>query len=81
MVHLSKTDVGRFCWLDLAATNVEKAKSFYGNLFGWTSFEQPANGGSFTRLRLWGQDVDSLPIEERPSRTLDSIALDAVCSY
>lgn len=60
MVHSSKTDAGQFCWLDLAATDAEKAKAFYGNLFGWTSYEQPANGGSFTRLRLWGQDVGSL---------------------
>ena len=60
MVHSSKTDAGQFCWLDLAATDAEKAKAFYGNLFGWTSYEQPANGGSFTRLRLWDQDVGSL---------------------
>ena len=31
-----------------------------GNLFGWTPYEHPANGGSFTRLRLWDQDVGSL---------------------
>ena len=60
MVHLNKTDVGQFCWLDLAATDAEKAKTFYENLFGWSSYEQPANGGSFTRLRLWGHDVGSL---------------------
>jgi len=60
MVHSSRKDAGQFCWLDLAATDAEKAKAFYGNLFGWTSCEQPANGGSFTRLRHWGQDVGSL---------------------
>lgn len=60
MVHPGKTDTGRFCWLDLAATDANKAKAFYGNLFGWTSYEQPANGGSFTRLRLSDQDIGSL---------------------
>jgi len=60
MAHSSRRDNGQFCWLDLAATDAEKAKAFYGNLFGWTSYEQPANGGSFTRLSLWGQDVGSL---------------------
>jgi Predicted enzyme related to lactoylglutathione lyase len=57
MVRLGKTDRGQFCWLDLAATNADRAKTFYRKLFGWTSHEQQANGGSFTRLRLSDQDV------------------------
>jgi hypothetical protein len=60
VVHLGKADAGRFCWLDLAATDAESAKSFYRNLFGWTSHEQLANGGSFTRLRLCDHDVGSV---------------------
>lgn len=51
---------GRFCWVDLAASDAEAAKTFYGRLFGWTSREQSANGGSFTRLRLSGRDVGSI---------------------
>ena len=51
---------GRFCWVDLAASDAEAAKVFYGRLFGWSSREQPANGGRFTRLRLSGRDVGSL---------------------
>jgi uncharacterized protein len=50
----------RFCWLDLAATNAVSATRFYHRLFGWTSREQPANGGHFTRLQFSGQDVGSL---------------------
>jgi predicted enzyme related to lactoylglutathione lyase len=60
MVHLGKTDAGRFCWLDLAATDADSAKSFYGKLFGWTSHEQAANGGSFTRLQLSNEDIGSV---------------------
>ena len=60
MVGLGKVDSGQFCWLDLAATDADSAKAFYGKLFGWTSYEQPANGGSFTRLRLSDHDVGSL---------------------
>ena len=60
MVALSKTDTGQFCWLDLAATDADSAKIFYRKLFGWTSHEQQANGGSFTRLRLSDQDVGSI---------------------
>jgi predicted enzyme related to lactoylglutathione lyase len=51
---------GRFCWVDLAATDVVSAAQFYQQLFGWTSREQPANGGHFTRLQAAGRDVGSL---------------------
>jgi predicted enzyme related to lactoylglutathione lyase len=60
MAHIVSTNAGRFCWVDLAATDAERAKVFYKHLFGWTSREQPANGGSFTRMQLSGQDVGSL---------------------
>jgi len=60
LVRISKADAGRFCWLDLAATNAGDAKTFYRNLFGWTSHEQLANGGSFTRLRLSDHDIGSV---------------------
>lgn len=60
MVHSGKADAGQFCWLDLAATDADSAKTFYRNLFGWTSHEQLANGGSFTRLRLSNHDVGSV---------------------
>jgi predicted enzyme related to lactoylglutathione lyase len=60
MVQLGKVDTGRFCWVDLAATDADSAKSFYEELFGWTAHEQPANGGSFTRLRMSDRDVGSI---------------------
>lgn len=46
--------------MDLAAADTAAAKAFYGRLFGWTSHDEPANGGFFTRLRLSGRDVGSL---------------------
>src|SRR5262249_42728005 len=60
VVHLGKSEAGRFCWVDLAATDAEKAKAFYKEVFGWTSHEQFANGGSFTRLCLSEDDVGSI---------------------
>ena len=60
MAHFGKADAGQFCWLDLAATDADSAKTFYRNLFGWSSYEQLANGGSFTRLRLSDHDVGSI---------------------
>lgn len=60
MIDLGKAAVGTFCWLDLAATNAASAKLFYRQVFGWSSSEQRANGGSFTQLRLPDQTVASL---------------------
>lgn len=60
MVHLDNVAPGQFCWLDLAASDADAAKAFYGQLFGWASSGQAANGGGFTRLRQSGQDVGSV---------------------
>jgi len=60
MLQIGKADTGQFCWMDLAATDVESAKLFYGRLFGWTSREQAANGGSFTRLQSSKHDIGSV---------------------
>jgi predicted enzyme related to lactoylglutathione lyase len=51
---------GRFCWVDLAASNARQAQDFYGRLFGWTAREDRANGGAFTRLALDGREVGSV---------------------
>jgi predicted enzyme related to lactoylglutathione lyase len=60
MIDFSNTNAGQFCWVDLAATDATRAASFYRNLFGWLPYEQLANGGRFTRLRLSDRDVGSL---------------------
>ena len=60
MKDVNAVPPNRFCWLDLAATDALGATRFYERLFGWTSREQGANGGHFTRLRSSGQDVGSL---------------------
>lgn len=51
---------GRFCWLDLAATDAGRAKAFYADAFGWACRERRANGGEFTVLVAGGRGVASL---------------------
>ena len=60
MIQQNDMQAGRFCWIDLATAHAPGAAAFYRDVFGWTSREQPANGGSFTRLRLADRDVGSL---------------------
>lgn len=60
MTSFDEASIGQFCWVDLAATDAGRAKAFYSDVFGWTSHDQSANDGSFTRLRLSDADVGSL---------------------
>lgn len=59
-MDIGNATAGEFCWVDLAATDAGCARLFYERLFGWVCNEQPANGGSFTRLRKSGRDVGSM---------------------
>ena len=52
---------GTFCWVDLATTDPEGAKAFYGELFGWEAEDMPAGeGATYTMLRLDGDYVCAL---------------------
>jgi predicted enzyme related to lactoylglutathione lyase len=65
MIDLRGAVTGRFCWVDLAASDARRATTFYTNVFGWSAREEIVNGGAFTRLRLSGQNVGSLYQLER----------------
>lgn len=52
---------GTFCWTDLATTDPEGAKAFYGDLFGWEAEDLAAGeGATYTIVRLGGEDVGAL---------------------
>ena len=52
---------GTFCWVELATSNADAAKSFYTQLFGWTYEDHPMGPGMvYTMLRLDGKDVGAL---------------------
>jgi len=46
---------GEFCWNDLATTNVEACKKFYGELLGWKFKENEATGMAYTEMSVDGQ--------------------------
>ena len=50
----------RFCWLDLAATDVRGAADFYRGLCGWQATTQRANGGEIQQLTAGGDTVASM---------------------
>ena len=41
MPEFTEYKPGTFCWIDLATTDTEGAKKFYGELFGWELTDQP----------------------------------------
>lgn len=49
---------GAFCWVDLATTDPEAAKRFYGELFGWEAEDLAVGEGTtYTMWRLRGAAV------------------------
>lgn len=57
----TKYDPGTFSWTDLATSDPDGAKRFYGELFGWEAVDMPIpGGGAYTMLRVDGDNVAAL---------------------
>ncbi len=59
-MHLESGRPGTFCWLDLAAADLDAAMAFYGGLLGWHYREEHRHGGTFVRARLGESEVGSM---------------------
>jgi predicted enzyme related to lactoylglutathione lyase len=57
---------GKFVWYDLVTKDVETAKRFYGELFGWEYRSDPAND-FFTVIVLAGRPIAGIILEDRVS--------------
>ncbi|MCA1688892.1 MAG: VOC family protein [Actinobacteria bacterium] len=52
---------GTFCWVDLATTDQDAAKEFYGGLFGWVAEDMPVGDGiSYSMMRRDGANVAAI---------------------
>ncbi|HEX8772259.1 MAG TPA: VOC family protein [Pyrinomonadaceae bacterium] len=51
---------GTFCWNELATTNLEGARKFYTELFGWKLKESEAAGMIYTEIVAGGQEVGGM---------------------
>ncbi|UCG58830.1 MAG: VOC family protein [Phycisphaerales bacterium] len=61
MAEMEEYAPGTFCWVDLATTDAEAAKSFYTELFGWTANDVPVGeAGMYTMLQKGGKHVCAL---------------------
>jgi hypothetical protein len=61
MADMTAHAPGTFCWVELATTDQEAAKRFYGRLFGWAAEDLPIGEGmTYTMLRHRGRDAGAL---------------------
>lgn len=59
---------GSFCWPELATPDSRRAKDFYSALFGWEAVDAPTSGGTYTFLKLRGQDVAALRLQSEKEK-------------
>ena len=61
MPEVTKYETGNFCWPELATSDSDGAKRFYGGLFGWSAEDSPAGPDMiYTMLRRNGKNVGAL---------------------
>jgi predicted enzyme related to lactoylglutathione lyase len=60
---------GTFSWVDLATTDQEAAKAFYGALFGWEAEDLPVgDGGVYSMQRVDGKSVAAIGPQPQQQR-------------
>ncbi len=52
-------EVGTFGWAELNARGIDRARAFYGDVFGWTTTASPMGegGGEYTEFQLNGESI------------------------
>jgi predicted enzyme related to lactoylglutathione lyase len=60
---------GTFCWCDLATTDQDGAKAFYGALLGWETDDIPVSDGVvYSMMRLRGKQVAAIAPQQQQQR-------------
>lgn len=80
MANFDGYPAGTMCWTDLGTSDIEGAKAFYGQLFGWTAEADPnPEYGGYTNMKLNGKRVAAIsPVmsEDQPVVWSTYIAVD-----
>ncbi len=60
MPNIDKHPAGAFCWIELATSDQNAAKTYYSGLFGWEANDYPMGPGvSYTVFKLRGRDASA----------------------
>ena len=69
MGERTKYAPGTFCWTDLATTDQDAAKQFYGQLFGWSAVDYPVGEGVvYSMMQVDGKDVGAISPQPQQQR-------------
>jgi uncharacterized protein len=60
MPEFAKPVTGNFCWVEANLEDLEKARGFYGELFGWAAQTMPMPQGEYSIFHLGGKHVAGL---------------------
>jgi uncharacterized protein len=69
MAERTKYTAGTFSWTDLATTDQDGAKQFYGQLFGWDAVDNPVGDGMvYSMMQIGGKDVAAISTQPEQQR-------------
>jgi predicted enzyme related to lactoylglutathione lyase len=69
MAERTKYAPGTFSWTDLATTDQDGAKQFYGQLFGWTAVDFPIDENTtYSMMQIGGKDVAAISPQPQQQR-------------
>jgi predicted enzyme related to lactoylglutathione lyase len=55
-----KPKFGEICWNELATPNVQAAKDFYGNVFGWEFIDKDMGDMTYTMIKKGAKDIGGI---------------------
>jgi predicted enzyme related to lactoylglutathione lyase len=85
MTKAKRWSAGEFCWYELGTTDVDGAKRFYGEMFGWD--HEDLSMGESAKYTLWKQQGEAIggmyklegtPLEGAPPLWMTYVAVDSV---
>jgi uncharacterized protein len=69
MAERTKYTPGTFSWTDLATTDQDAAKQFYGQLFGWDAVDNPVGEGMvYSMMQIGGKDAAAISTQPQQQR-------------
>jgi len=69
MAERTKYSPGTFSWTDLATTDQDGAKQFYGQLFGWSAVDFPIDENTtYSMMQIGGKDVAAISPQPQQQR-------------
>jgi uncharacterized protein len=60
---------GTFCWVELSTTDPDAAKSFYGELLGWSTSDGPMPDGGVYTMAMQGGDPVAAIMKQREEQS------------